>query len=54
MCKIMDELAEKRAVDRAREIAKELLNDGMPYDKVAKITKLPLEEVMALDGKKSA
>ena len=34
--------------------ALEMLADGMPYEKVAKYSKLTLEEVKALDTKKPA
>ena len=33
---------------KALEIAKTLLKDGMPVEKIARITNLPVEEVAAL------
>ena len=57
MCKLMEDYAEKRAREAAREssisIAVELWNDGIhDMEKIAKLTKLPLDEVKKLfDGK---
>lgn len=57
MCKLMEDYAEKRAREAAREssisIAVELWNDGIhDIEKIAKLTKLPLDEVKKLfDGK---
>ena len=59
MCKLMEDYAEKRAREAAREssvsIAVELWNDGI-YDmeKIAKLTKLPLDEVKKLFEGKTA
>lgn len=57
MCKLMEDYAEKRAREAAREssisIAVELWNYGIhDMEKIAKLTKLPLDEVKKLfDGK---
>ena len=53
MCKIMEDYAEKRADGRALDIALELWNDGLhDFEKIAKLTKLPISEVKKLfDGK---
>lgn len=40
--------------ERNIECALEMLADGMPYEKVAKYSKLTLEKVKALDTKKPA
>lgn len=50
MCRAMEEMRK----DERIECALEMLADGMPYEKVAKYSKLTLEEVKALDTKKSA
>ena len=63
MCKLMEDYAEKRAKEAAREAARdssinfavELWNDGMrDMEKIAKLTKLPLDEVKKLFEGKSA
>ena len=63
MCKLMEDYAEKRAKEAAREAARdssinfavELWNDGMrDMEKIAKLTKLPLDEVKKLFKGKSA
>ena len=50
MCRAMEEMRK----DERIECALAMLADGMPYEKVAKYAKLSLEEVKALDNKKSA
>ena len=50
MCRAMEEMKN----ETVRERALEMLADGMPYEKVAKCSKLTLEEVKALDTKKPA
>ena len=42
------------ARDNSFEIARSMLADGVPYEVIAKYTKLSVEEIRALDGKKSA
>lgn len=59
MCKLMEDYAEKRAKEAARDssinFAVELWNDGMrDMEKIAKLTKLPLDEVKKLFEGKSA
>ena len=59
MCKLMEDYAEKRAREAAREssisIAVELWNDGIhDMEKIAKLTKLPLDEVKKLFEGKTA
>ena len=67
MCKLMEDYAEKRAREAARiaaekaaressiSIAVELWNDGMhDMEKIAKLTKLPLDEVKKLFEGKTA
>ncbi len=67
MCKLMEDYAEKRAIEAARiaaektaresslSFAVELWNDGMrDMEKIAKLTKLPLDEVKKLFEGKSA
>ena len=63
MCKLMEDYAEKRAKEAARKAARdssinfavELWNDGMrDMEKIAKLTKLPLDEVKKLFEGKSA
>ena len=52
MCTPVEEYCverEKRGISQTKnEIAKNLLKDGMPVEKIAKITELSLEEVKAL------
>ena len=53
MCKLMEDYAEKRAREAAKDtsinVAVELWNDGMrDMEKIAKLTKLPLDEVKKL------
>ena len=50
MCRAMEEMRK----DERIECALEMLADGMPYKKVAKYSKLTLEEVKELASKKSA
>ena len=42
------------ARDNSLEVARSMLDDGVPYEVIAKYTKLSVEEVRALDTKKSA
>ena len=50
MCRAMEEMRK----DERIECALEMLADGMPYEKVAKYSKLSIEEVKELASKKSA
>lgn len=54
MCRAMEEMKNETVRERNIECALEMLADGMPYEKVAKCSKLTLEEVKALDTKKPA
>lgn len=54
MCRAMEEMRNETVRERNIECALEMLADGMPYEKVAKDSKLTLEEVKALDTKKPA
>ena len=54
MCRAMEEMRNETVRERNIECALEMLEDGMPYEKVAKYSKLTLEEVKALDTKKPA
>ena len=54
MCRAMEEMRNETVRERNIECALEMLADGMPYKKVAKYSKLTLEEVKALDTKKPA
>ena len=44
----------ERKKEQAKVLSQEMLADGMPYEKVAKYSKLTIEEVKALDAKKPA
>lgn len=55
MCKLMEDYAEKRAREVARDCAVELWNEGIrDMEKISKITKLPLDEVKKLFEGKTA
>lgn len=54
VCRAMEEMRNETVRERNIECALEMLADGMPYEKVAKYSKLTLEEVKALDTKKPA
>lgn len=54
MCRAMEEMRNETVRERNIECALEMLADEMPYEKVAKYSKLTLEEVKALDTKKPA
>lgn len=54
MCRAMEETRNETVRERNIECALEMLADGMPYEKVAKYSKLTLEKVKALDTKKPA
>lgn len=54
MCRAFDEVREEGKREQAVEFARSMLADGMPYEIVAKYTKLSVEEVKALDTKRSA
>ena len=54
VCRAMEEMRNETVRERNIECALEMLADGMPYEKVAKYSKLTLEEVKALGTKKPA
>ena len=54
MCRAFEEVREEGKREQAVEFARSMLADGMPYEIVAKYTKLSIEEVKALDTKQSA
>lgn len=54
MCRAFEEVREEGKREERVEFARSMLADGMPYEVIAKYTKLSVEEVRALDGKKSA
>ena len=54
MSRIFEEIAQEATHKKAVENALAMLADDMPYEKVAKYAGLPIEEVKALDSKKSA
>lgn len=58
MCRAIEEMRNETAREAAHEkavtIALAMLADDMPYEKVSKYAGLSLDEVKALDGKKSA
>ena len=54
MCRAFEEVREEGKREQAVEFARSMLADGMPYEIVTKYTKLSVEEVKALDTKRSA
>ena len=54
MCRAFEEVREETKREQAIESAKTMLADGLPYERIARYTKLSIEEVKALDDKKSA
>ena len=54
MCRAFEEVREEGKREQAVEFARSMLADGMPYEIVAKYMKLSVEEVKALDTKRSA
>ena len=54
MCRAFEEVREEGKREQAVEFARSMLADGMLYEIVAKYTKLSVEEVKALDTKRSA
>jgi DNA-directed RNA polymerase specialized sigma24 family protein len=47
---MVNETARETARETAMEIAKNLIEEGMSYEQIAKVTGLPLEEVQKLAG----
>ena len=58
MCRAFEEVREEALREgerkKAVESTRSMLADGMPYEIVAKYTKLSVEEVKAFDTKRSA
>ena len=54
MYRAFEEVREETKREQAIESAKTMLADGLPYEQIARYTKLSIEEVKALDDKKSA
>ena len=54
MCRAFEEVREEGKREQAVESTRSMLADGMPYEIVAKYTKLSVEEVKAFDTKRSA
>ena len=54
MCRAMEEMRNESVRERNIEIAKTMLEDGLPYEKIAKYAGLSVEEVKELASKKSA
>lgn len=54
MCRAFEEVREETKREQAIESAKTMLADGLPYEQIARYTKLSIEEVKALDTKKPA
>lgn len=53
MCRAFEEVREEGKREQAVESTRSMLADGMPYEIVAKYTKLSVEEVKAFDTKRS-
>lgn len=53
MCEIIDKYIEKGIEQGKTEIAIALLSDGMSADKVSKLTKLSIEEILKVQNKLS-
>ncbi len=54
MCKMMEDMRNEAAHQRSVNMALRMLADGLPYETVAKYSDLTVDEVKALDEKKSA
>ena len=54
MCRAMEKMRDETEHETSVKHALAMLADGMPYEKVAKYSELPIEEVRALAEKKSA
>ena len=54
MCRAMEEMRNETVRERNIEIAKTMLEDGLPYEKIAKYAGLTVDEVKSLDAKKPA
>ena len=54
MCRALEIMRDEAVHESAVENAKTMLADGLPYETIARYTKLSVEEVKRLDAKKSA
>ena len=54
MCKVMEDMRNEAAREKAVLVAQAMLADDMPYEKIAKYSGLSVDEIKALDSKKSA
>ena len=54
MSKVFEEVREEATLAKAIAIAEKMLKAGMPYEEIADIVELSVDEVKALDTKKPA
>ena len=54
MCRAMEKMRDETAHETSIKNALTMLEDGLPYEKVAKYAALSIEEVKELDAKKPA
>ena len=54
MCRAMERMRDETIHEKAVDVALSMLADGLPYEQIAKYTKLSVEEIKTLDTKKSA
>lgn len=54
MCRELERMRDETIHEKAVDVALSMLADGLPYEQIAKYTKLSVEEIKTLDTKKSA
>lgn len=54
MCRALERMRDETIHEKAVDVALSMLADGIPYEQIAKYTKLSVEEIKTLDTKKSA
>ena len=54
MCRALELMRDETIHEKAVDVALSMLADGLPYEQIAKYTKLSVEEIKTLDTKKSA
>ena len=54
MCRALELMRDETIHEKAVDVALSMLADGLPYEQIAKYTKLSVEEIRTLDTKKSA
>ena len=54
MCRALEIMRDETVHEKAVDVALSMLADRLPYEQIAKYTKLPVEEIKALDTKQSA